>query len=86
MNPDISLGHRIFFFSSNYDVQGLIAQSQTGLTADPGVARLIPARSHIFVEIDCEIIFRVILLLPLIQKVLLSVTSESKCTKYWLTT
>ena len=32
------------------------------LTADPGVASSIPARSHIFVEIDHEIISTVILL------------------------
>ena len=32
------------------------------LTADPGVVSLIPARSHTFVEIDYEIILRVILL------------------------
>ena len=32
------------------------------LTADPGVASSIPARSHSFVEIDHEIISRVILL------------------------
>ena len=32
------------------------------LTADPGVAGLIPARSHTFVEIDSEIISMVILL------------------------
>ena len=32
------------------------------LTADPGVASSIPARSHTFVEIDHEIISRVILL------------------------
>ena len=31
------------------------------LTADPGVASLIPARSHTFVEIDHEIISTVIL-------------------------
>ena len=31
------------------------------LTADPGVASLIPARSHAFVEIDLEIISTVIL-------------------------
>ena len=36
------------------------------LTADPGVASSIPARSHTFVEIDHEIISTVILLLPLI--------------------
>ena len=32
------------------------------LTADPGVANSIPARSHTFVEIDHEIISTVILL------------------------
>ena len=41
---------------------GRVAQSVTclatdaSLTADPGVARSIPARSHTFVEIDHEII------------------------------
>ena len=32
------------------------------LTADPGVASSIPVRSHTFVEIDHEIISKVILL------------------------
>ena len=32
------------------------------LTADPGVASMIPARSHTFLEIDHEIISTVILL------------------------
>ena len=47
---------------------GRVAQSVTCLasdaylTADPGVASLIPARSHTFMEIDHEIIFTVILL------------------------
>ena len=47
---------------------GRIAQSVTclatdaSLTADPGVASSIPARSHTFVEIDHEIISTVILL------------------------
>ena len=47
---------------------GLVAQSVTclatdaSLTADPGVASLILARSHTFVEIDHEIISTVILL------------------------
>ena len=53
---------------------GRVAQSLTCLatdaclTADPGVASSIPARSHTFVEIDHEIISTVILLssLPLI--------------------
>ena len=47
---------------------GRVAQSVTCLatdaclTADPGVASSIPARSHTFVEIDREIISTVILL------------------------
>ena len=47
---------------------GRVAQSVTCLatdaclTADPGIASLIPARSHTFVEIDHEIISTVILL------------------------
>ena len=45
---------------------------------------LIPAQSHTLVEIDNEIISMVILLLPLIQEGLMSVTRESLCTKYWL--
>ena len=45
-----------------------VAQSVTclatdaSLTTDPGLASLIPARSHTFVEIDREIISTVILL------------------------
>ena len=47
---------------------GRVAQSVTclatdgSLIADPGVACLIPTRSHTFVEIDHEIISTVILL------------------------
>ena len=49
-------------------IPGHVAQSVTclvtdaGLTADPGVASSIPARSHTFLEIDNEIISTVILL------------------------
>ena len=60
------------FFASNVIkitfMQGHVAQSVTCLakdaclTADPGLASSIPARSHTFVEIDHEIIFTVILL------------------------
>ena len=64
---------------------GPIVQSVAGLTADPGVASLFPTHSHTFEETDHEIISTFILLLLLIQEGLLSVTSESKCTKYWLT-
>ena len=45
------------------------------LTADPGVASLIPAWFNTFMEISQEIIYTVIFL-PLIQEGLLSVTSK----------
>ena len=64
---------------------GTIAQSVASQTAELGVKNSIPTRSHAFVEIDHEIISMVILLLPLNQEGLLSVTRESMCTKYWLT-
>ena len=54
--------------SLSKEVPGPVAQSVTCLatdaclTADPGVASLIPARYHTFVEIDHEIISTVILL------------------------
>ena len=41
---------------------GRVAQSVKCLTADPGVASSIPARSHSFLEIDHEIIPMAILL------------------------
>ena len=52
----------------NNPLPGRVAQLVTclatvvSLSADPGVASLIPARSHTFVEIDHEIISTVILL------------------------
>ena len=54
--------------STNLKIPGCVAQSvmclatDASLTADPGVASLIPAWSHTFVEIDHEIISTVILL------------------------
>ena len=60
-------------------------QPVASVTTDPGVASSIPVQSHTLVEIDHEIISTVILLLPLIQDGLLSVTSESMCMKHWLT-
>ena len=53
---------------TNITTPGRVAQSVTCLatdaclTADPGVASLIPAQYHTFVEIDHEIISTVILL------------------------
>ena len=39
-----------------------VGQSVTSLTADPGVASSIPARSNTFLETDHEIISTIILL------------------------
>ena len=64
---------------------GPVAQFVASLIADPGVVSLIPTRPHNFAEIDHEIFFTAILLLPLIQEGLLSVTGESMCATYWLT-
>ena len=64
-------------------VLGPVAQWVASLTADPGVASLIPTWS--LVEIDHEIISMVILLLQLIQERLLSFTSKIIYMKYWLT-
>ena len=64
---------------------GPVLQWVVSQTADPGIVSLIPAQSHTFVEIDHKIISTIILLLPLIQEGLLSVTSENMCKKYWLT-
>ena len=55
-------------FCIDCSIPGRVAQSVTclatdvSLTADPGVASSIPARSHTFVEIDHEIISTVNLL------------------------
>ena len=65
---------------------GPLGQSVTCLTAEPEIASLIPACPYTFVVIDHEITSTVILLLRLIQEGLLSVISQSMCTKYWLTT
>ena len=57
---------RSYWSSINTLKPGRIAQSVTclatdaSLTADPGIASLIQARSHTFVEIDHEIISTVI--------------------------
>ena len=58
----------VLLYSSFFYGLGHVAQpvrclvTDAMLTADPGVARSIPARSHTFVEIDHEIISTVILL------------------------
>ena len=52
-----------------------VAQSVARLTEDPRVASSILAQSHTFVKIDHEIISTVILL-PLIQEGLVSVTRK----------
>ena len=59
---------QLFYCIIPQKIPGRLAQLVTclatdaSLTADPGVASSIPARSHIFVEIDHEIISTVILL------------------------
>ena len=56
----------ILYSSPYYEQPGHVAQlvmrlaTDVSLTADPGVASLISARSHTFVEIDHEIISRII--------------------------
>ena len=62
-------------------MSGPVGQSVASPIADPGVM----SWPHTSVENDREIYSTVILLLPLIQEGLLSVTSESMCTEYWLT-
>ena len=57
-------------------------QSVTCLTADPGVASLMPAQSHTFVEFDHEIISTTILPSADFKGCQLQ---ESIITKYWLT-
>ena len=58
----------IYHLDYTLALPGRVAQSVTCLatdaclTADPGVASSIPARSHTFVEIDHEMISTVILL------------------------
>ena len=64
---------------------GSLVQFVVSPIADPGAVGSIPARPHSFVEIDREIYSAVTLVFLLIQELLLSVTSEGMCTKYWLT-
>ena len=68
---DFRVSPILYTLIDHYDIKNLpgrVAQSVTclvtdaKLTADPGVASSIPARSHTFVEIDHEIISTVILL------------------------
>ena len=77
------------FISGRHSAVGNVSgnRRESDCTADPGVVSLIPARSHTFVEIDHEIISTVILLpsAESFKKGCLSATSESMCTKYWLT-
>ena len=55
------------------------------VSADPGVASLIPARSHTFTQIVHKKFLLPFSSLPLIQEGLLFVASESMYTTYWLT-
>ena len=53
---------QFFFFNRAAEQLVTCLATDACLTADPGVASWIPARSHTFVEIDHEIISTVILL------------------------
>ena len=66
----------------NFSSMDPVAQSVGSLFADRGAVSLIWARSLTFVEIDHEIFSMFILLLPLIQEGLFSVTSKGMCRKY----
>ena len=59
INTNITL---VLLFNLTLILLGSVAQSVTCLTADPGVASLILAQSHSFVEIGHEIISAAILL------------------------
>ena len=77
-----------------FNKPGRVAQSVTclatdaSLTAIPGVASLIPARSHTFVEIDHEIISTVILLpsADLFKRRIVVSYKQKYVHNYWLTT
>ena len=56
--PPVTVSLRRFFVAQSVTCLA----TDACLTADPGVASSIPARSHTFVEIDHEIISTVILL------------------------
>ena len=63
MNEGATYVKAVWFYYTCYVHHLLfIAQTATCLTADPGVASLIPARPHTFAEIDHEIISTAILL------------------------
>ena len=70
---------------STIQLLGPIVQSVASPIADPGLVNLIQVVSSAFLEIDREIFSAVFLLLLLIQGGLMSVASESMCTKYCLT-
>ena len=79
---------KLHFWSENlFHKPGRVAQSVTclvtdaKLTADPGVASSIPARSHTFVEIDHEIISTVILLPSAESFMKVVVSYKRKCAR-----
>ena len=62
MTDDISLVNRLHQRGTGPRIAVGNVSTDACLTADPGVASLIPAGSHTFVEIDYKIVFTVILL------------------------
>ena len=74
----LKTGFTVYYFSRSLLLQTRPHRATVASSiADPGVVSLIPASSHTFVEIDCEMFSTVIFLLPLIQERLLLVTSKS---------
>ena len=61
-NRDIKRDKTKIRIQSTYSQSVTCLATDACLTADPGVASSIPARSHTFMEIDHEIISTVILL------------------------
>ena len=60
LKRDVSV--RWVFLASKHFFKLVYLVTDAKLTADPGIASSIPARSHTFVEIDHEIISTIILL------------------------
>ena len=87
------LSRGLIWYLSHWRPPGRVGQSVTCPATDASldcISRGSRVRSHTFVEIDHEIVSTVFSLPStescwIIQEVLLSLTSESMCTKYWLT-
>ena len=68
-------------YGRNYSLQNVTGPHNTIANESHCWSRV--QEFHTFLKIDQEIFSTVILLLPLIQEGLVSVTNKSMCTKYW---